>query len=427
MQTQQTPAELDHVLHPERRRANRSAPIFVLGSVRSGTSAMGYALTRGAGIPGHDEGHVSTLLQAMLNAADLVASNFPESGGRYLLDQFDTPALRTHVINYFQAFFEQRYPDGRWCDKSPSDFEGAPAVRVAPLLLEMFPNARFIYCQRRGIENVLSRVTKFPQTPFWYHCRSWATTILAWHEVRAQLGDRWIEVRQEQMALEPEKVSDQLAAFLGLSAEQRDGVLRTFLKDRPEQSRPADEGHELSMKEAGWDSQMQGMFLSECATAMALAGYSIDGSPPSAEHGLRLFWSTSAGAQGSSLKGLPREAHFARSRDEFTLGPSLESTRGVLRYHDFRLAGRRHFRSRVLLEGPADLDVEFGIEIHNGVGQRILHAKTTARSQQGPVALECSLPAGDLGVCSVSLYTEVVRGRPDATHAAVWRTPAFYV
>ncbi|MFM7295658.1 MAG: sulfotransferase family protein, partial [Planctomycetota bacterium] len=360
MQDQPSHADAASVLHPLRRPANTSSPIFVLGSVRSGTSAMGYALTQGAGIPGHDEGHVSTLLQAMLNAADLVASNFPGSGGRYLLDQFDTPALRTHVINYFQAFFEQRYPEGRWCDKTPSDFDGAPAVRVAPLLLEMFPNARFIYCQRRGIENVLSRVTKFPQTPFWYHCHSWATTILAWHEVRARLGDRWIEVRQEQMALEPEKVSDELAAFLGLSAEQRDGVLRTFLKDRPEQTRPAGEGHELSMKEAGWDPGRQGVFLNECATAMALAGYSIEASNSPTEHGLKLFRSTSEGAQGTSLMGLPREAHVARTRDEFTLGPGAPGRRGSLQYSDFRLAGRRHFRSRVVLEGPAGLEVEFG-------------------------------------------------------------------
>jgi len=403
-----------------------SSPIFVLGSVRSGTSAVGYALRNGAGIPGRQEGHVSTLLQAMLNAVDLVASNFPRSGGRYLLDQLDAPAIRTHVINYFLAFFEQRYAEGRWFDKTPSDFDGAPAVRVAPLLLELFPNARFIYCQRRGIENVLSRVTKFPQTPFWYQCQSRAAVSRACHEVRARLGDGWIEVRQEQMGLEPEKVSDELAVFLGLSAEQRDGVLRTFQENRPEQSRPAGEGHELSMKEAGWSPDLQDMFLNQCATAMALAGYSIEASSSPTGHGLKLFWSTAEGAQGTSLKGLPREAHRARSRDEFTLGPGTPGSRGSLHYSDFRLVGRRRFRSHVVLEGPAGLVVEFGIEAHNSLGQRIMHAKTLASSQQAPVALECSLPAGDLGVCSVTLYTETRKGQPDGAHAAVWHMPAFY-
>jgi len=426
MQDQPSHADTASVLHPLRRPANTSSPIFVLGSVRSGTSAMGYALTHGAGIPGHDEGHVSTLLQAMLNAADVVASNFPGSGGRYLLDQFDTPALRTHVINYFQAFFEQRYPEGRWCDKTPSDFDGAPAVRVAPLLLEMFPNARFIYCQRRGIENVLSRVTKFPQTPFWYHCRSWATTILAWHEVRARLGDRWIEVRQEQMALEPEKVSDELAVFLGLSAEQRDGVLRTFLKDRPEQSRPAGEGHELSMKEAGWDTGLQGVFLHECSAAMALAGYSIEGGAAAVDHGLKLFYSTSEGAKGALLQGLPREAHTPINRDGFTLGPGPIGTRGVLVYPDFRLAGRRRFQSKVRVLGPSGLEIEFAVELKNNFGQRIAYASKLVRGGEAPIDLDVMLPAGDLGICMVYLSTEAKAGSHAGSAQAVWLSPAFF-
>ncbi len=426
MQDPKLAPELAAVLHPQRRPANMSSPIFVLGSVRSGTSAMGYALTHGAGIPGNDEGHVSTLMQMVLNSIETVTTNFPGSGDRYLLSALDAQGFKAYVINYFQAFFEQRYPSGVWCDKTPSDFDGAPAVRVAPLLLEMFPNARFIYCQRRGIENVLSRMTKFPQTPFWYHCRSWAGTITAWHEVRKGLGDRWLEVRQERMALEPEKVADELTQFLGLSSEQREGVLRTFLKDRPEQSRPAGEDHELTMKEAGWDPGLQGVFLNECATAMALAGYSIEGSSSAVEHGLKLFYSTSEGAKGTSLKGLPRDAHVALNRDEFTLGPGAVGTCGTLNYSDFRLAGRRRFRAQVRVEGPAGVEVEFAVEVKNSFGQRIAHASARARAQEAGVPLECTLPAGDLGVCSVALSTQATTGPVAPQHVAVWHSPAFY-
>jgi len=84
MQDQHAHPDLATVLHPPRRPANQSSPIFVLGSVRSGTSAMGYALTHGAGIPGNDEGHVSTLLQMVLNSIETVTTNFPGSGDRYL-------------------------------------------------------------------------------------------------------------------------------------------------------------------------------------------------------------------------------------------------------------------------------------------------------------------------------------------------------
>lgn len=426
MQDPKLAPELAAVLHPQRRPANMSSPIFVLGSVRSGTSAMGYALTHGAGIPGNDEGHVSTLMQMVLNSIETVTSNFPGSGDRYLLSALDSSAFRTYVINYFQAFFERHHPTGVWCDKTPSDFDKAPAVRVAPLLLEMFPKARFIYCQRRGIENVLSRMTKFPQTPFWYHCRSWAGTITAWHEVRTQLGDRWIEVRQERMALEPDKVADELARFLGLTPEQREGVLQTFQKDRPEQSRPAGEGHELTMKEAGWDPGLQGVFLHECSAAMALAGYSIDGAATTVDHGLKLFYSSSEGAKGALLQGLPREAHAPINRDDFTLGPGPIGTRGVLTYPDFRLAGRRRFQSKVRVLGPSALEVEFAVEVKNNFGQRIAHASKLIRGGETPVSLDLALPAGDLGICTVFLSTETKSGSHAGSAQAVWLAPAFF-
>jgi hypothetical protein len=426
MQVPPNTTDLSSVLHPARRRVNLSTPIFVLGSVRSGTSAMGYALTKGAGIPGNQEGHVSTLMQMVLNAVDTVTGNFPGSGDRYLLSSLDTQGFKNHVINYFQAFFEERYPSGVWCDKTPNDFDGAPAVRVAPLLLEMFPNARFVYCQRRGIENVLSRVTKFPQTPFWYHCRSWASTVTAWHEVRSKLGDRWLEVKQERMALEPDKVSDELARFLGLSAVQRESVLQTFLADRPEQSRPAGEDHELSMKQAGWDTGLQGVFIKECGPAMKLAGYSLDGGTIGEEQGLKLFCSTAEGLQGTYLQGIPRSAHVALNRDEFTLGPGPVGVRGTLLYTGLRLAGRSNFRSGVSVIGPAGVEVDFEVEVDDSFGRRLAHAKVRARSGESPARLELALPGSDLGLCNVRICTEAKSGTLLPEHRAVWQSPAFY-
>src|SRR6185503_15022510 len=105
-------------------------------------------------------------------------------------------------------------------------------------LLEILPNAKFIFCKRRGIENILSRQTKFAGD-FEAHCQGWAFTMQAWLETAPQLGNSAIMVDQREMAVQPESAAGRIAEFLDLSAEQRDGVVRVLRDRRLEQTRPA--------------------------------------------------------------------------------------------------------------------------------------------------------------------------------------------
>ncbi|MCY3003878.1 MAG: sulfotransferase [Planctomycetota bacterium] len=418
-------SNLSGILRPIAVPPSSSEPIFVLGSVRSGTSAIGQALTRGAGIAGHDEGHVTTLLQVALSSVDKVVGNYPSAGGSYLIQSFDAAGFKTHIRNYFAAFFAQHCPAGRWADKSPDDFEGAPAIRAAPVLLEMFPKARFVYCQRRGIENVLSRVSKFPHVPFWYHCRSWATTVSAWHETRAKLGSSWIEVRQERMALEPAKVATELAQFLGLNETQRAGLQQSLANDRPEQSRPAGEARSLTMADAGWDPGLQGVFLQECTDAMKLAGYSFEGG----SHGedlVRLFWASAESSASTTLRGLSHDMHRALNRDDFVLGPPAAGARAELIYHDLAIRTRRSFRARLATQGDPGLVVEYSVEVRDGNGRVIASGKARAAAGAPEVPLAISLPAGDNEVVSVTISTQAVQGKVNANSIAEWRSPAFH-
>ena len=422
--TQPLPPNLTDLLRPAAFAPNTSEPIFVLGSVRSGTSAIGQALTRGAGIPGHDEGHVTTLLQVALSAVDRVVTNYPSAGGSYLIQSFDAAGFKTHVRNYFAAFFAQHCPPGRWADKSPDDFEGAPAIRAAPMLLEMFPKARFVYCQRRGIENVLSRMSKFPQVPFWYHCRSWATTVSAWHETRAKLGSSWIEVRQERMALEPALVAAELARFLGLDETQRAGLQKSLAVDRPEQSRPAGEAHELTMQEAGWDPGLQGVFVTECADAMQLAGYTLEGLARG-EDLIRLFWASAESAASTTLRGIPHDRHRATSRNDFILGPPPPGGVAEVAYHDLNVRTRRHFRSEVAVIGDPTLSVEFAIEVRDGTGKSLGSAAVRASGGAPAAPFSLDLPEGDNGIVSVVIQTRVMGGSYGPESIAEWRSPGF--
>jgi hypothetical protein len=425
MQDSQALHNVAQILRPVPFPPNASSPIFVLGSVRSGTSAVGQALTRGAGIPGKDEGHVNTLLQMASEAVDRVVGNFPASGGRYLINDFDHEAFKLHMRNFVAAFFAQRCPAGRWADKSPDDFPTSPSIRSAPMLLELFPNARFVYCLRRGIENVLSRTTKFPQVPFWYHCRSWATTVVTWHEVRGQLGDRWIEVRQEELALQPAKVAEAMARFLGFDKAQHAGLKHSFEQDRPEQSRPAGEGHALSLEETGWDKGLRDVFLRECSQAMELAGYELGGGARTDGGALKLFCASAESSSSTELRGVPAARHRPLNRDDFTLGPAPRGTRAMVTYRDLVLASRTRFTAAPRVQGPSSLLVEFGIEIRNQASIVVATGSVRVHGGRGSSPLDVRIPAGNHGVCTATIWTEVIEGEGADSTQAEWRAPAF--
>jgi len=210
----------------------QALPVFIVGSVRSGTSAIMAALREGAQIPGFNEGVLAHLLPALLS---VVREHYSKQHQKpmTMLGSVPEEFLATGIKNLFGKAFVETMGEARWLDKTPG---GASIIAACPSLLEIFPNAKFVYCQRRGIENVLSRQSKFGGD-FEVHCQSWASTMEAWLEVSPQLGAAALAVDQRDMALEPDAVGGRLAAFLGLSQAQRDGIGEVLRGRRLEQTR----------------------------------------------------------------------------------------------------------------------------------------------------------------------------------------------
>ncbi len=408
------------------RFRSETQPIFVLGSVRSGTSALGMALRDGAGIPGAHEGHVSTLLQMLTQTLDRVIENFP-SQSHFLINSLDGEDLKNHLKQYFLEFFAKNCPAGMWADKSPDDFEGAPAIRSAPALLEMFPQARFIYCKRRGIENVMSRLAKFPQVPFWYHCASWAGTIVAWHEVRDALGDRWMEVAQEDMALRPADVARELGAFLVLDEAQVMAVEASLSGRRAEQTRPAQELNQLDLSETGWSEDNQHHFIQTCGPAMDLAGYRIAGKGQGdGERSIRLFWISTPSVSATAHVNVPEERHCYLSDAEFTIAPPQTGERGEATYFGIELRAGAAFRAGLSLRSAGDQSVQFGVEVRDMQGNIVVEASHRLASGENH-ALTLSLQDVEPSTFTVTLWTQVEAGVVVGPVDAVWNTPTFFL
>ena len=404
----------------------KTRPVFILGSVRSGTSALGMALRDGAGIVSEHEGHVTTLMQMLFQTLDRVVGNFPPEA-RYLINSLDAEDLRSEIKSYFLRFVAKHCPEGLWADKSPDDFEGAPAIRSAPTLLEMFPNARSIYCKRRGIENVLSRLTKFPQVPFWYHCQSWAGTIVAWHEVRGLLGDRWIEVSQEDMALKPADVAENLGQFLSLSAAQVEGIRETLSGRRTEQTRPAQEVRQLGLDETGWSPDNQANFIQHCGHAMELAGYRIAGTGQSHDQKvIRLFHVTTSDNPGAPSINVPANRHQFLSDAEFALSPLADGERAEAVYPNIELTPGSMFRAGVSLISAGSQVVWFGVEVRSSRGDLVAEASHQIPTG-GVKALDLEMPDLEAGAFTVTLWTRADDGVTVGPVDAIWNSPTFFL
>jgi hypothetical protein len=266
--------EFRHQIRPLKfvpARDNESAPVFILGSPRSGTSAMAAALRAGTRYRGFNEGHLLQLLPALLGA---VSQHYQELGVALeqdtMLATLPQPYIEAQIGQMFLEITRARYETPYWIDKTPSN----AMIQAAPLFAALWPKARFIFMMRRGIENVASRLRKFQQLDFEAHCRSWADAMLLWSKVRNDLTDRYLEVDQLTMAREPAKTGEKLARLLDLNEVEIGKVSAELASRRPEQTGgSADEV--LSLTRTGWSDHNQLLFRQICGPMMQLYRYEV--------------------------------------------------------------------------------------------------------------------------------------------------------
>lgn len=248
-------------------------PVFVVGSPRSGTSILVSSL-HNAGYFGYNEGNFLTLIRVIENH---VGRFFVAQGSAHPkvltshIDQAELVRKLATVIAETAASKQERTP---WFDKTGS----MQMVESMPILHGIWPSARFIFAKRRGLENIVSRVVKFPRHNFEYHCTNWSGTMAAWRRVRAEHPEvPGIEVDQRDISEAPEATAQRIGAFLELSPQAQAKMSATMTRDRPQETKPGSSSRVITLEETGWTDEQKAIFERECGEQMRAYGYTMDG------------------------------------------------------------------------------------------------------------------------------------------------------
>ncbi|RUP83093.1 sulfotransferase family protein [Alteromonas sp. KS69] len=253
--------------------------VFVLGSPRSGTTVVGNMLQRGMGIKSHGESHMAELLATLVTTATDYVKKSPASGNKGTLTwEVESIYVKALQVQQFRELYSSYYPGKVFIDKTP----GIPMLNSLPILMLAYPNAKVIYCQRRGIENIESRLRKFPQVPFEGHCRQWRQAMLLWRRNKQVLSSQYfkaqnwfMDVEQFRLAKNPSEVIKSLAQFLNLDNSAYERMLHYQATETPQKTGSSDFSAS-SLESVKWSEEQKAVFKDICNDEMQRSGYSLD-------------------------------------------------------------------------------------------------------------------------------------------------------
>jgi Flp pilus assembly protein TadD len=185
-----------------------SAPLFIVGMIRSGTTLLDRIVSS------HSEVNSAGELLFWKVEGDPVHGRWRREGPR--LDDVGALASR-----YLEVLQEAAGPARHIVDKMPVNYRHLGLIRLA------FPNAKVLHIRRNPLDTCLSIYMTFLHggSPFAYRqenivafYRSYLRLMEHWRSVMP--SDRLLEIDYEDLATDPEPVTRRILAFCGLTWEE---------------------------------------------------------------------------------------------------------------------------------------------------------------------------------------------------------------
>jgi hypothetical protein len=213
--------------------AATAPPVFLIGSIRSGTTMLRLMLDH--------HPRVSFLHEAMfLFECPHPPGEDPsvEALHAFLENDwiFQRSGLRLDTsLDYREAVDDLLRQRGR---AAGADVVGATVHKMFDETLRLYPDARFVHMIRDGRDVANSVANMGVEGNLYYASERWLRAVEEWRRLRARLrADQFIEVRFETLVREPESELPRICAFLGIDASaEMLSYAESTTYDRPDAS-----------------------------------------------------------------------------------------------------------------------------------------------------------------------------------------------
>jgi hypothetical protein len=125
------------------------------------------------------------------------------------------------------------------------------------------------------LENLRSRIRKFPKAGFLEGCKDWNIVMSGWRLMRDSVPDRFIELDQRILAENPPSAANAVGGLLALDSHEIDAFAAILRNDRPE-STGQSSTFVADISELGWSADQIETFRQTCGAEMEAYGYTYD-------------------------------------------------------------------------------------------------------------------------------------------------------
>jgi len=246
--------------------------LYILGSTRSGTSALRNALSK-TRYRGFGEGHLVPILDDLVRTVrthriDGLGARTPGNG----LSELRENVLIRHLFHGYEGYLEAVLESRTIMDKTPT----ITPIRFAPDLNRFHQAPRFIHCARRHVDNIQSKLKKFPERTIEQHSQEWAACNAAWLEVQKQLGDNCLSFDFYDLVTDQAGTSQRIAAYLGLDEDETAAMTEYLISQRPQGTSDRDLTRFLKLSEMDWTDEEKAVFVEICGPVGELLGYGLE-------------------------------------------------------------------------------------------------------------------------------------------------------